>query len=130
MTLTDFIGIPYQDKGRTFQAFDCWGCVYLFYKEMLRINIPALADDYDSGLDGKAVAHCVAENQAHWIEVDTPEYGDVLVFNVLGWPAHVGVYLGDGDFLHAFKGADSCIERLDAITWNRRHARTYRWPQN
>jgi cell wall-associated NlpC family hydrolase len=130
MTVNDFIGVPYRDKGRSMREFDCWGCVYLFYKRMLQIDIPALSEDYDSGLDGKSVAQCVAQNQPNWIEVETPEYGDVLVFRILGWPAHVGIYLGNGDFLHAFKGTDSCIERLDSITWKRRHVRTYRWPQN
>lgn len=127
MDLAHFIGLPYRDHGRDRHGVDCYGLVLLFYREILGLEIPALDAAYASAEDGASVAECVGWAQRQWQAVETPQVGDVLLFHVLGWPAHVGVYLGNGDFLHAFRETHSCIERLNSITWKRRHIGTYRW---
>jgi cell wall-associated NlpC family hydrolase len=45
--------------------------------------------------------------------------GDLVFYNTLGAPfSHVGIYLGDGKFVHAPKtGADVRIERVDSRYW-------------
>jgi hypothetical protein len=39
----------------------------------------------------------------------------------------VGLYLNQSDFLHCFRGCNSCIERLDSHNWNKRLLGVYRW---
>ena len=38
--ISNFIGIPFVSKGRSFNGCDCYGLVKLYYKEILNIDIP------------------------------------------------------------------------------------------
>lgn len=127
MDLTKFIGLPYKDHGRSREGMDCWGMCVLFYREVFQVELPLLTDEYLSAEDGESVAGCVDKARVRWLEVQEPEFGDVLLFRIMGWPTHVGIYIGNGDFLHALKGSNSCIDRIRSLTWKSRHIRTYRW---
>ena len=127
MSLTHYIGLKYSSKGRTVAGVDCWGLVYLFYKNELGLSVPAYDGDYTDSNDRKSVSITIKENIKNWRKVEEPEYGDMLLFNILGLPLHTAVYIGNGDFLHAFQNTNSCIERLKSITWNRRLVGIYRW---
>lgn len=61
-----------------------------------------------------------------WYRVEIPQENDVVVFNIAGKPAHVGVCLGRGDFLHVEEGSKSCVERLSSPMWSRRIEGYYR----
>ena len=125
--MNQYIGIPYADRGRGFESLDCWGLCQLFYKEEFGIDIPDYLWAYTSAEDGGSVAMAINENKVNWLKVDQPDFGDVLVFRILGQPIHVGIKLQDDDFLHAFKGTNSCIERLSSLSWSRRLLEVYRW---
>jgi len=127
VNLTKYIGIPYKPKGRSMMGVDCMGLVYLFYRDALGMEIPSYAVDYSSSEDRVSVAGAIMDNLPNWRKVSKPMFGDLLVFNILGLPVHVGVYLGNGDFLHGFMRTQSCIERLDSITWDRRLNGVFRW---
>ena len=127
MNVAKYIGIPYGAKGRTYEASDCFGLVYLFYHDTLGLNIPSYSTDYTHSEHRQSVADAIVDNLPNWVKVDEPEYGDMLVFNILGLPIHTGIYLGCNNFLHSFMKTNSCIERLDSITWNRRLHGAYRW---
>lgn len=47
-----------------------------------------------------------------WQRVSRPQADDVVVFNRDGRPAHVGVCLGRGRFVHVEEGGRSRIDRL------------------
>ena len=127
MNLTPYIGIPFQAKGRTPAGMDCWGLVRLFYKNEFGIQLPSYTDDYVSSTDRKTVSQAITENIGSWQKVEKPQFGDMLLFQVLGLPLHTGIYIGDNDFLHAFRNTHSCIERINSITWSRRLLGVYRW---
>ena len=40
MNFEKYINLPYKHKGRDFSGIDCWGLVYLVYKEEKNILIP------------------------------------------------------------------------------------------
>ena len=128
--LTRYIGIPYSSKGRSFESLDCYGLVFVFYREELGIDVPDYLDSYESATSRASVSTAIRDNLPNWKPVVAMEYGDLLVFDILGLPIHVGVYLGDNQFLHAFQRTDSCIERLNSITWSRRLVGAFRWQQN
>jgi len=125
--IVDYIGLPYKAKGREVSGLDCYGLVYLFYRDKLGLKIPSYSEDYLHSEHWSSVAEAIIKNLPNWVKVDKPKYGDMLVFNILGLPVHTGIYLGPNDFLHSFMKTNSCIERLDSITWNRRLQGIYRW---
>ena len=130
MQIADFIGLPYKPKGRNFSGVDCYGVAYLFQREIMGNEVPSYAENYSDPDARGSVANAIVSNAGNWLAVDTPERGDVILFNLLGLPVHCGVYVGDGDFLHSLKGTQTCIERLDSITWSKRIYRIIRWQKN
>jgi murein DD-endopeptidase len=127
VSVVDFIGLKYLPKGRGHDGVDCWGLVQLFYKAELGLSVPSYSEDYQSPTDRSSVSEAIVCNLRNWVKVDKPEYGDILVFEILGLPLHTGVYIGNNDFLHSFYMTNSCIERLNSVTWNRRLLGIYRW---
>lgn len=128
--MNSYIGIPYANRGRDRDGLDCWGLVQLWHSEQLGVCIPDYLWAYTSAEDQGSVSNAIEENKenkANWIKVSEPEYGDVLVFKIMGHPIHVGIMLEGDDFLHAFKGTQSCLERLTSLSWSRRLSEVYRW---
>ena len=130
MNISKYLGLNYASKGRAFSGVDCWGLVYLFYRQELGYEVPDYSTDYEDAKHRKSVSEVIKNNIANWQKVEAPEYGDMLLFNILGLPLHTAVYIGGNDFLHAFQNTNSCIERLDSITWSRRLVGAYRWVTN
>lgn len=130
MEISNLIGIPYKSHGREYEGSDCWGILYLFYKDIFKIEIPKYdigyknADDFDS-VSGKINSHL-----NEWKEVKSPVFGDVVLFNIAGKTVHAGVYLNESEFIHSLSGHNSAIDRLDSFAWRKRIAAFYRWPRN
>lgn len=135
-----YIGIPFQTGGATRSGCDCWGLAMLAYREVFGIDLPSYAEHYDS-LNCRVLAGVVAEHlpASPWRLVPAAEkmaIGDGLLFRVVGHPIHVGLFVGDGRFLHApaprVEGRPegsiaSCLDRLDAPRWARRLLGVYRY---
>ena len=99
----------YQFGGKNPAAgLDCSGLVTHVYREAadmrLAGNAAALARE------GRAVA------------VDQLKTGDLVFFNTLGRPySHVGIYLGNGEFIHAPNSRGQVrIEKLTTRYWSQR----------
>jgi len=119
MWYNKYIGLPYKDNGRTTAGIDCWGLACLVYREHFDIELPTLDDQYVGSQD-LAVKGLVTSTKESWILTTEPKAGNICVFNILGEPTHVGIYVGNKKFLHARAGQDSVIESLDSVAWNRR----------
>ena len=126
MKLSNYIGLPYADKGRG-PAYDCIGFIRHVYQAECGIELPNFLSTYQSSEDRDSVANAVEDQMPKWDKVDHPRPLDVILFNILGYPIHVGLYLTESDFLHCYRNTNSCIERLDSVTWNRRINGIYRW---
>jgi cell wall-associated NlpC family hydrolase len=103
------IGIGYRNAGNSHaNGFDCSGLVAHVYREAWGIALPRNARAQSEF--GVAVTR--AELQA----------GDLVFYNTLNAPfSHVGIYLGDGKFVHAPKqGAQVRTENMDRAYWTRR----------
>lgn len=123
--LSRYVGLPYKMRGRDFSGIDCLGLVQAFYRDELGVEIPnyLYCDTFD--IDSCADAIKGGALDGNWRQTVEPTLYGLLVFKVLGHPTHVGLYLGGDDFLHAFQGRNSCIERLS--DWSRRLAGCYQW---
>lgn len=84
-----FIGIPYRWGGEhPEQGFDCSGFVRYVYRGVTTAELPRTAEEMSRSGRKIERRHLAA--------------GDLVFFNTLGRPySHVGIYLGDGRFVHA-----------------------------
>lgn len=126
-----YVGIPFQTGGRERTGADCWGLLSIAYREVFGIALPSYAAHYDS-LNRDVLADVVQTHlpSSPWrvIPPETMVIGDGLLFRVAGQPVHVGLFVGDGRFLHTLDHlTESCIERLAAPRWHRRLLGAYRY---
>ncbi|MFY9316424.1 MAG: C40 family peptidase [Burkholderiales bacterium] len=103
------IGVDYQHGGNSpVTGFDCSGLVAHIYREAWGIRLP-----HSTKAQSEAgVPVSLAELQA----------GDLVFYDTLKRPfSHVGIYMGNGKFVHAPKsGARVRVESLHSGYWTRR----------
>ena len=104
------LGLDYRYGGNSpVTGFDCSGLVAHIYLEAWNIRLPR-----NTGAQSKAgMPVSLAELQA----------GDLVFYDTLKRPySHVGIYLGDGKFVHAPKtGAQVRVESLKSAYWAQRY---------
>jgi cell wall-associated NlpC family hydrolase len=103
------IGVDYKFGGASHATgFDCSGLVAHVFREGYGITLPR--NTYGQSQVGQAVS------------AEDLEPGDLVFYNTLDRPySHVGIYLGDGRFIHAPKtGSAVRIENLKSTYWSRR----------
>lgn len=122
-----FLGIPYQDHGRTKRGLDCWGLCVLVAKEVYDYELPSLNKMYSSAGNGADVSELVeVEKLSKWDKVSDYKAGDICVFNIGGLSSHVGTYIENNKFIHILQGSEVTIEDLDSILWTNRLNGVYR----
>ena len=119
MDFNKYIGLPYKQNGRTETGVDCWGLARLVYAQELGIELPSYADLYQGSWD-EQVTKLIEHSKDGWQQVQDPQPGDLCVFNIYGEPAHVGVYVGNGKFLHSREGLDTVIDTVNSSQWRKR----------
>ena len=104
------IGVPYSWGGNTpAQGLDCSGFVRYVYAKAAGILLPRVS----SQISRQGVA--IAQTDLH--------PGDLVFFNTTrGTATHVGIYVGENQFIHApKKGAFVRIESMKSAYWTRRY---------
>lgn len=96
-----YVGLPWRAGGRDRAGVDCWGLVWLFYREQLGLEIPSYGGAYDSGCDAAECGGLIAQNvPLDWREAKGFTPGAVAVINRLGQPCHVGIVAPGRRLLH------------------------------
>ena len=104
-----FLGVPYKLGGNTATTgFDCSGFVRAIYEQTAGMMLPRRAD--------QQAAATQSINKADL------QPGDLVFFNTLRRAfSHVGIYVGNGKFIHAPKpGAQVRVEDMGISYWANR----------
>lgn len=107
--LNKYIDIPYVEGACGWDGCNCYGLFRLFKEHEQGILLPALEQEESRG--GDVIANYIDRVSAKMFrKVQTPRFGDGVVFDISGQPRHIGIIIDHREMLHVEKGSDSCIE--------------------
>lgn len=111
MRAISLVGTPYRYGGNTPEGgFDCSGLVGYVFRDMLQMQLPRTTREL-AALQGPRIAQ------------ETLNSGDLVFFASNGTVTHVGIYVGEGRFVHApSTGGTVRLDRLDAPWWKSRYS--------
>lgn len=89
-----YLGTPYRYGGTTPAGFDCSGFTGYVYRNAVGMELPRSA--------------AAQSGMAESISLDEAERGDLLFWGGRGGVYHTGIYLGDGEYIHA--AASGCVK--------------------
>ena len=106
MRALGLVGTPYRYGGNTPEGgFDCSGLVNYVYRDMLDLRLPR-------------TSRALAAFQGPRIAEDRLVAADLVFFGGEGGVSHVGIYVGEGRFVHApSTGGTVRLDRLDGPYW-------------
>ena len=109
VTAMGFLGVPYRRGGNSAETgFDCSGFVRAMYQQTVGLMLPRRADQQ------------AASTQV--IDKKELQPGDLVFFNTMRRAfSHVGIYVGDGKFIHSPRtGSEVRVEDMRQSYWQRR----------
>jgi cell wall-associated NlpC family hydrolase len=109
LTAMGSLGVPYRRGGNSIETgFDCSGFVRAMYEQTVGLILPRRAKEQ------------AAATQS--IDRNDLQPGDLVFFNTMRQAfSHVGIYVGEGKFIHSPKpGAQVRVEDMGVSYWARR----------
>ncbi|MCX8022326.1 MAG: LysM peptidoglycan-binding domain-containing protein [Syntrophorhabdaceae bacterium] len=98
-----FIGAPYKYGGDSVRGLDCSAYVKKIY-DIFDVNLPRSArEQFHAGVK---------------IKKEELSIGDLVFFRTkryIKYPTHVGIYIGDGKFIHASSGNNKVGVKIDSL---------------
>ena len=106
MRAIGLVGTPYRYGGNTPDTgFDCSGLVNYVFRNMLDMRLPRTSRE-------------LAAMQGPKIGINRLAPADLVFFGSGGEVSHVGIYVGEGRFVHAPRtGGTVRLDRLDGVYW-------------
>lgn len=116
----NFLGVPYRRGGESAEdGFDCSGFTRHVFEHSVGLVLPRRSAEQ--------------ARAPGWLAIDRDELkpGDLVFFNTLRSTfSHVGIYVGDGKFIHAPRtGATVRVEDMRGSYWTRRYDGARRAPR-
>ena len=111
-----FLGAPYRFGGASLRGLDCSAFVKRIYS-IFDINLPRTAREQSQM--GQKVSR------------DELAVGDLVFFNTRRYISHVGIYIGNNEFVHASSGRarEVRVDSLDQPYYNKRFVKAVRLKQ-
>ena len=112
LSAMNFLGVPYRRGGKTAaEGFDCSGFTRHVFEASIGLVLPRRSQEQ--------------ARAPGLLKVDRDELrpGDLVFFNTVRAAfSHVGIYIGDGKFIHSPRtGARVRVEDMRAAYWSRRY---------
>lgn len=106
MRALGLVGTPYRYGGNTPESgFDCSGLVTYVFRDVLDLRLPRTSRE-------------LAAVQGPRIAPERLAAGDLVFFGSSGNVSHVGIYVGEGRFVHApSSGGTVRLDHLDGSYW-------------
>ena len=111
ITAMNFLGVPYRRGGQTEdEGFDCSGFTRYIFGRSIGLVLPRRVDEQAAAPGLRSVRR------------DDLQPGDLVFFNTLRRSfSHVGIYVGEGKFIHSPRsGAAVRVEDMTIAYWARR----------
>jgi probable lipoprotein NlpC len=96
-------GTPHRMGGTDREGIDCSGFVMQVYKHLFNIHLPRMTNEQAS------LGRPIPRSRIH--------AGDLVFFLPPNKIRHVGIYLGDGDFVHASTSKGVIISNINDRYW-------------
>lgn len=111
MRAISLVGTPYRYGGNTPEGgFDCSGLVTYVFRDMLALDLPRTSRE-------------LAAWQGPRIAPEALAPADLVFFGSGGNVTHVGIYVGEGRFVHApSTGGTVRLDHLDGSYWRRAYS--------
>lgn len=110
------LGTPYRWGGEDTEGFDCSGLVGYVFRTALGIELPRVSRE----MAREASAELIKDR-------DALAPGDLVFFGRKGRVDHVGLYVGEGRFLHApSRGKDVRVDTLTSGYWSEKFVQARR----
>lgn len=132
----DYVGLPWAFAGRSRAGVDCWGLLWLIYRDVLGIQITSYAQETTDAPEREQIAALMAGElvKSPWRPVEQEQPFDMVIFRRAGIDSHVGIVVSPGRMLHITHDTESRVERFDQGRWKskllgiRRHVDKLRVP--
>jgi hypothetical protein len=109
--MKSYVGIRYKYGGSTVKGFDCSGFVKEIYSKYFSVDLPHQSSQQSSLPEFTPVS------------LDALRTGDLIFFSTNSKKKrinHVGIYLSDGEFIHASRSTGIVISSLNTSYWRTR----------
>ena len=93
--------IPFKSKGRDYSGCDCWGQLYLIYRDMLNITLETWKDI--DAAKFKDIAKLIEYHKRTWIKIDNPQRYDVVIMKTQEGSvleSHIGCMIDSKSLIH------------------------------
>ena len=108
----DWRGVPYKVGGNDRRGIDCSGFVHLAYKNALGVQLPRSTD--------------LLAQTGEDIPKKQLAVGDLVFFKTGFAKQHVGIYMGDGQFIHASTSRGVMKSTLKSPYWSKHYWKSTR----
>lgn len=118
MEIVKYLDTPYKYGGSTTKGIDCSAFIKNVYSGADIFEWPRSArEQYAAGVE---------------IDKDDLQFGDLVFFNTTRRvkPGHVGIYLGDGYFVHSSRSLGVAVSALSEPYYSKRYMGARRTPKN
>jgi len=123
-----WVGTPFAPNGNTKgMGVSCQRLVVEIYREagLGKFSVPDVSMSHAKFAKTSIIEEWFAGNNS-FERVTDLQVGDILGFRINKVIHHIGIFLGDGQFIHALFQVGAVVSNLSDPTWGSRHKATWR----